>query len=313
MRILSSCLSLGLALSPLLPSRLAAQEVAKSSNYVALCDQDMEATFLLWTDAFKRMDDSVRIEMRPVVSAEAARGMIDGRSHITALSRELKPEETSQFTAKWGYPPLRIAVAMDALVILVHKSNPIKEIKIEQLDAVWSSARLQGWPGDIPNWGELGLKGRNWAERPIYRVGLPEGSGLRDFFLEAVDLGGKSKPDTKSGADAMWMVNEIGTNEGAMGYGSIGEVYLSVRAVPIVPKGGKKAVEPKPASVADGSYPLSRMIYIFVNKAPDKALDTNVANFVRFVLSKEGQKLVGENGLIPLSNDFIAVGLRRLN
>jgi len=224
----------------------------------------------------------------------------------------LKADEVKTFTAKWGYAPTRIAVAMDALVMLVHKSNPIKELKIEQLDAVWSSTRLQGWPNDIQTWGELGLTNANWNARPIVRIGRPEGSGIRDFFREAVELGGKGKTDTKHSEDAMGLMEEILANQAAMGYGSLGEVVSNMRAIPLIPKGGKTAVEPSATTVTDGSYPLSRVIYIYLNRAPGKPLDPHLVKFMRFVLSKDGQKQVKLNGLVPLPDDLIAMNLRRI-
>lgn len=312
MRRLALCATLALAgFQPTL-GPLAAQGAPKTDGYLAIGSESMESTFLLWRDAYRAKNPAFRLELRSEGSGAGAKALLEGRAHLAPMSRDMKAEEVSAFTAKWGYAPTRVAVAMDALVVLVHKSNPIREIKLEQLDAVWSSTRLQGWPKDILTWGELGLTGSNWASRPILRIGRPDGSGTRDFFRETVEAGGKGKSDTKRGVDAMSMVEEIIANQAAMGYGSIGEVFASIRAVPIVPKGGKTAVEPSPSTVLDGSYPLSRVLYVYANKAPGKPLDPSVAAFLRFILSKEGQKQVQANGLVALPEDLVAMNLRRI-
>ncbi len=305
MRCLALCLTLSLAALQTMALPLAAQGAPRSDTYLAIGSESMESTFLLWADAYKVKTPSFRIDLRAEGSGVGAKALLEGKAHLAPMSREMKAEEVSAFTAKWGYAPSRIAVAMDALVIIVHKSNPIKEIKVEQLDAVWSSTRLQGWPKDILTWGELGVGGGNWSSRP-------NGSGTRDFFREAVELGGKGKADTKRGVDAMSMVEEILTNQAAMGYGSMGEIFNSIRTIPIVPKGGKSAVEATPATVLDGSYPLARVLYIYVNKAPGKPMDPVLAGFLRFVLSKEGQSQVQLNGQVPLSDDIVAMNLRRI-
>lgn len=305
-------LSLALAALCATPLPLAAQGAPRAEGYVAACPQSLESTSLLWIDAYRSQRPSFQMELKPMVATEVAKSLLEGRVHLAPMNRELNPEEMSAFTAKWGYAPTRIAVAMDALVMIVHKSNPIKLLKIEQVDAMYSSTRLQGWPKDIATWGDLGLAGGNWPTRPIVRYGRPEGSGMRAFFREAVEAGGKGKADNKRGADAMAMLEEIISDQAAIGYGSLSEVLASVRAVPIVPKGGKVPVEPNPANVADGSYPLSIVLYVYVNKAPGKSLDPGLADFLRFILSKEGQKQVRANGLVGLPEDLVAMNLRRI-
>ncbi len=312
LRRIALCLTLGLAglQSAVLP--LAAQMAPQTDGYVAVGSLNMESTFLLWVDAYKAKRPSFRIELQPAVASIVVKSLLEGKAHLAPMNREMNAEEVAACTAKWGYAPTRIAVAMDALVVIVNKSNPLKEIKIEQLDAMYSSTRLQGWPKNIATWGDLGISGGNWAARPILRLGRPDGSGLRAFFRESVEMGGKAKEDNKRGVDAMSMVEEIISNQAAIGYGGLGEVFASTRAVSIIPKGGKTAVEPTPAAVVDGSYPLSMVLYIYVNKAPGKNLDPGLADFLRFILSKDGQKQVKANGLVPLPDDLIAMNLRRI-
>ncbi|HWQ08871.1 MAG TPA: substrate-binding domain-containing protein, partial [Holophaga sp.] len=187
-----------------------------------------------------------------------------------------------------------------------------KEVKIEQLDAAWTTSRLQGWPKDIRVWGDLGLTAANWAERPIRLVGQPDGSGVRDFFKHAIEEDGTAKPNIERGTDVMSMVDTIITDQSTMGYGSVSQVYTSTKSVPVIPVGTKTAVEPTQANVANGTYPLTMFTYMYVNKAPGAPLEPNANKFMMFVLSKEGQKQVQLDGHVPLPEDLLRMGLRRL-
>lgn len=303
--------SLSLAIlqsSMALPARNARGE---GEPLMAITTLSMESTFLLWADTYRVNGQSINLNVEPMVGAQVARKFSEGAALIAGMNRDLKPEEVNAFVARWGYPPTRITVGLNALVLLAHKSNPLKEIKLEQVDAVWSATRLQGWPKDIETWGDLGLAGA-WAGRSIARVGRPEGAGLRDYFTHSVLMDGKVKPDTRHGEDGMAMYKAVLADPAAMGYGDLSEVYAGVRALPIVPKGGGKAVDPTPANVANGSYPLTRALYIYVNKAPGKALDPGLAGFLRFVLSPEGQEQVRLNGMVALPEDLVRGNLRRL-
>jgi len=273
----------------------------------------VEPMILIWRDAYHQGNPNFQFTYQSTMNAVVSKAFLEGRSPFAPFAREMTPEETAAFTAKWGYSPMRVAVAMDALVVLVHKNNPIKEIKLEQLDAIYSTSRLQGWPKDIQVWGDLGVAGSNWASRPIELYGHPEGSGTLDFYRRVVQLEGKSKPNVKRGADILSMIEDLMANQAAIGYGSISQVYSSLKAVPLVPKGGKTAVEADIANVADGSYPLGRILYIYVNKPAGKPLDPGILGFLRFALSKEGQRLAQAAGFVPLPEDLKAMNLRHLD
>ncbi len=266
----------------------------------------------LWRDGYRALAPGFELDLRPEGSSAAPKALTAGTTQFALMSREMKPEELAAFQAKMGYPPTRIAVAMDALVILVNKNNPIKELKVEQLDAIYSTTLFQGWPKAITLWGELGWATGSWSSRPIVCWGRPAGSGTRAFFEEVVMMGGKGRGDIKSAQEESGLNEELIANQAAIGYGAMSDVYSSLKAVPVQPKGGKTAIPPTVENVASGGYPLSRFLFIYINKAPGKPLPVHVAGFLEFALSGEGQKLLTNSGQVPLPDELLKLNRRRL-
>ena len=292
---------------------LQAQAAKPAATLTVIGAEPIEPLMLLWEESYqKTVDPTFKLNFSPTMSSSAIQSFIDGKTLIAPVTRDMKTEELNVFTQKWGFAPTRVAVAMDALVILVNKNNPIKEAKIEQLDALWTTSRMQGWPRDVRSWGDLGLTASGWADRPVRLIGHPEGSGTREFFKRVIEADGSAKPGVERGSDVMSMIDTIISDQTAMGYASISQVFTSTKSLAIVPVGGKAAVEPSQANVANGSYPLSMFTYIYVNKAPGKPLDGPVLNFLSFMLSKEGQRLVQMDGRVPLPEDLLRMNLRRL-
>lgn len=308
-------LALGIGVATLLPSTpcLAAPELASAPGEISVTVGELlENLFLSWKYAYQNKYPGHKINHLTTPNAAAIQAFIDGKTPIGPSTRELTSSEIAEFKAKWGYPPTRVAVASDGVVILVNRNNPIKELKMEQLDAMYSASRLQGWPKDVETWGDLGLTSASWVHRPIERWGHPGNSGTLVFFRQVVQLGGKDKPDTKTGSDVEYMFENIMANQAAIGYGSISQIYSTLKAVPLVPRGAKEAVDPTPATVADGSYPLGRFLYFHLNKPAGKPLTPEIKSFITFVLSPEGQSLVAQAGFVPLSQDMVLLGMRHL-
>jgi phosphate transport system substrate-binding protein len=293
-------------------SSLWAQEAPKGPKTVAVCSYDMEPLILLWQDELRTVDPQFTLDLRPNSATEVAKALIDGRSQLAPINRELKPEEVAAFNAKWGYPPTRLAVGVDALVILVQKNNPLKELRIDQLDAIWTTSRLNGYPKDIQTWGDLGLISGNWASRPIVCVDRPEGDGLKEYFKQNITRGGRNKDTNHQSSDAMTLIEELVSNQAAIGYGGMGEVFNNLRTVPLLPPGGKVAVEPSFESVSSGEYPLTRVVYVYFNRAPNRPIDPTVLKFLRFVISSKGQKQLAPMGFVPLPSDVLIMNKKRL-
>jgi phosphate transport system substrate-binding protein len=293
-------------------SCLVAQVGPKQAAVVSVCSYDMEPVVLALEDQLRKADPQFKLDLRPNSAAEVAKALIEGKSQLAPINREFKPEEIAAFKTRWGYLPTRIAVGVDALVVLVQKNNPLKELRIDQLDAIWTTTRLNGYPKDIATWGDLGLAGSNWAARPIVCIDRPEGDGLRDYFRQNITKGGMNKDTNRQCTDAMTMIEDLVSNQAAIGYGGLGEVFNNLRAIPLVPLGGKNAVEATFESVASGEYPMTRVVYLYFNRALDKPIDPTVLKFLQFVISSKGQKQLAPFGFLPLPLDMLAMNKKRL-
>jgi len=293
-------------------SALQAQITPPKNEYTFMTTETLEPAFNCWMDAYQQAHPDFKSTRVTTRNAEVVKGLIDGKTPIAPCTREMTSQELNEFSAKWGYAPTRIGVCMDALAVLVNRNNPIKFIRIEQVDAIFSASRNQGWPKSIDSWGELGLTGENWSSRPIIRYGHPEGSGTRAFFREAVELNGSSKPDTRHGEDIQQMIEAIMASQATIGYGSFTQAHSQLKAVPLIPKGGKAPIEPTPIDIANGSYPLGRVLYVYVNKPSNKRLEPSLQSFLAYILSKDGQRCVVNSGFVALPEEFVSMGLSRL-
>jgi phosphate transport system substrate-binding protein len=301
-----------LAAALLAGSCLQAQESPRPTGPVTICSYDMEPLILLWQDMLQGSDNHFKLDIRPNSALEVAKALIEGKSQLAPINREFNKEEIAAFSGRWGYPPTRIAVGVDALVVLVQKNNPVKELRVDQLDAIWTTSRLAGHPKDIATWGDLGLITGNWANRPIVCVDRPEGDGLREYFKQNITKGGRNKETNHQSSDAMTLIEELVSNQAAIGYGGLGEVFNNLRTVPLIPPGGKVAVEPAYETVASGEYPLTRVVYLYFNRAPNRPIEPTVLKFLQFVISPKGQKQLAPMGFVPLPQDVLIMNKKRL-
>jgi phosphate transport system substrate-binding protein len=166
-----------------------------------------------------------------------------------------------------------------------------------QVDGIFSSTRLCGG-SDVKTWGDLGLTGE-WADKPIQLFGRNSVSGTYGYFKEAALCKGDFKANVNEQPGSASVVQSISSTVNAIGYSGIGYKTASVRAVPLSKKGGE-AFEASEANALAGKFPLSRFFFVYVNKAPNKPLSPLEAEFVKLVLSKQGQDVVVKDGYIPL-------------
>jgi phosphate transport system substrate-binding protein len=209
----------------------------------------------------------------------------------------MKAEEMDTFEKKYGYKPTEIRVAIDALAVFVHKDNPVKGMTMEQLDDIFSSTfKRGGLP--IDNWSAFKLGG-SLANKPISLFGRNSASGTYGFFKEHALAKGDFKSKVKEQPGTSAVVQGIENEIGAIGYGGIGYATSGVRAIPLDNKG--KMVEPTYANCLNGTYPLARFLYIYINAHPKGGADTLTAEFIKYVHSQEGQQLVVKDGYFPLT------------
>ncbi|KXK03987.1 MAG: phosphate ABC transporter substrate-binding protein [Nitrospira sp. OLB3] len=265
----------------------------------------------LWAEGFRKQYPNVKIQVEGKGSSTAPPALIEGTAQLGPMSRTMKSSEIDAFESKFGYPPTAYPVAVDALALFVNKDNPIKGFTIPEVDALFSKSRRQGHTADITRWGEMGLNG-DWATAPISLYGRNSASGTYGFFKEHALKNGDFKDYVKEQPGSASVVQGISEDRNGIGYSGIGYTTSGVRMVPLAAKAGQPFVEPTQANTRNGSYPLWRYLYIYVNQAPGKPLPLIVTQFLTYVYSKEGQADVLRDGYFPVEGSVAEQQLAKI-
>src|SRR5262245_42278329 len=272
---------------------------AVSGNLNSVGSDTLNNLMTFWAEGFQKAYPNVKIQIEGKGSGTAPPALISGTAQLGPMSREMKPSEVDEFEKKFGYPPTKVKVAIDALAIFVNKDNPLKQLTLLQADAIFSKSHQCGGPKDITTWGDLGLTGA-WAAKPISLYGRNSASGTYGFFKEHALCNGDYKDTVKEQPGSASVVQGVSEDQYGIGYSGIGYKTSGVKALALAAKDGEAAIEPDPEQVYGGKYPLSRFLYVYVNRAPNKPLDPLVQQFLLYVLSKEGQEVVVKDGYLPL-------------
>ena len=288
-----------LKVDPALPAYKAVSGV--SGNLSSVGSDTLNNLMTFWAETFNKFYPNVKIQIEGKGSSTAPPALISGTAQLGPMSRPMKGTEIDTFEKKFGYKPTGLRSAVDALAVFVNKDNPIKCLTMEQVDAIFSKSRRYGHKGDIKTWGQLGLTG-DWANRPISLFGRNSASGTYGFFKDHALKNGDYKDEVKEQPGSASVVQGVAVDRYAIGYSGIGYTTPDVRAVPLTEKEGGTCVEATAAHAYSGKYPLSRFLFVYVNRAPGKRLDPLTREFVGLVLSKEGQGVVIKDGFFPIPN-----------
>jgi phosphate transport system substrate-binding protein len=253
----------------------------------------------LWAEGFRRQYPNVKIQVEGKGSSTAPPALIESTAQLGPMSRLMKASEVDKFEAKFGYPPAAYPVAVDALAILVNKDNPLASLTVEQVDAAFSKTRRHGVAQEVKTWGQLGLNGE-WAAAPISLYGRNSASGTYGFFKEHALKNGDFKDQVKEQPGSASVVQGVTEDRYGLGYSGIGYSTSGIRMVPLAGKAGAKAIEPTLANTRNGSYPLWRYLYVYVNQTPGKPLPPIVREFLKYIYSREGQSDVLKDGYFPM-------------
>ena len=288
------------------------ERVAGLSGNLSSSGSDTFANLMtLWTEAFKRIYPNVNIQVQAAGSSSAPPALTEGTSNFGTMSRRMKDRELENFERRFGYKPTAIRVAVDALAVYVHKDNPTSSLTIPQLDAIFSVTRRCGAHNDISNWGDAGLS-HSWRSRSIQLYGRNSVSGTYGYFKQVALCTGDFKATVNEQPGSASVVQGVASSLNGIGYSGIGYLTSGVKAVPIAESEDLAPVAATAANVADGSYPLSRHLYIYVNKRPNTALPPLELEFLRLVLSAEGQEIVSKDGYIPVTGRIASRELKKL-
>lgn len=295
---------------PRIPSYQKTSGIAGNLNSVG--SDSMNNLLTLWGEDFKKLYPSVNIQIEGKGSSTAPPALIAGTAQLGPMSRGMKSQESDEFEKKFGYKPTRIAVAIDGLAVFVNKDNPLEKLTMSQVDAIFSKGRSCGSPAAISRWGDLGLKGP-WADKPISLYGRNSASGTYGYFKEHALCKGDFKDTVKEQPGSAAVVQGVTSDLYGIGYSGIGYKTSGVKAVALASREGEPYVSDEVDNVLQGKYPLSRFLFIYVNKAPGKPLDPLVKQFLTFLLTRGGQDTVVKDGYIPLTAAMVEAELAKLN
>lgn len=268
-----------------------------TGNLNSIGSDTLNNLMTLWAEGFKAKYPNVNIQIEGKGSATAPPALVEGTAQLGPMSRAMKQEEIDAFEAKFGYKPLEVKVAVDALAVFAHKDNPIKGLTLAQVDAIFSSTRKRGGTADIADWGQVGLDA--WKGRAISLYGRNSASGTYGFFKEHALGKGDFKSSVKEQPGSSAVVQGISADQYALGYSGIGYLTSGVRALPLGEKEGEY-FDATYENCLSGTYPMARFLYVYVNKKPGQPMDKVTGEFLKFVLSKEGQSIVVKDGYFPM-------------
>lgn len=287
-----------------------------------------------WEQGFRQFEPGVHFENHLVGTAAAIGALYTGRGDLALMGREIWPPEAAAFKEVFGYPPTGIDVvtgSLDvrnrdyALVVFVHRDNPIRGLTLPQLRSIFAVPDRPGAHA-AHTWGDLGLTGA-WRNRPIHRYGLPISRGFARFFEQRVFGGAElwqpslrefaDLPGSKGGATdgGQRMLDAMASDPGSIGYAGLLYHNAELRPVALAERAGTPYIEPTRATVMDHSYPLTRMVTMFLNRPPGKPVDPKLREFLRYVLSRQGQQAVLRHGrgYLPVLAPSAALELEKLN
>ena len=288
-----------------------------------------------WEQDFHRFQPNVRFQDDLASSAAAMAGLYTGRANLGVLAREIVPMEAAAYRKMTGQKIFPVTVLtgsyadpdkLMALGIFVNRGNPLARLDFQQLDAIFGARHLAGARANIRTWGQLGLGG-DWKHRPIHPYSGPAGDEAPAFYFSQTVMRGSTlwngslrqledttRPDGKHIDGYQRAVDAVAADPDGIAVTVAGyrHPHAKLVAVAIVP--GGPYVVPTPASVADRTYPLSRSVTFYINDGPKIPPDPAVAEFLRYVLSRDGQEqALREGDFLPLTPQVARAQLAKLS
>jgi phosphate transport system substrate-binding protein len=269
-----------------------------SGNLSSVGSDTLANLMTLWAEEFNRAYPNVNIQIQAAGSSTAPPALTEGTANLGPMSREMKDDELEAFEDKYGYKPTAIPVAIDALAVLVNKDNPVKGLTMEQVDSIFSSTNKCGGEKSIETWGDAGVAA--WGSKSIQLYGRNSVSGTYGYFKEHALCKGDFKNNVNEQPGSASVVQSVTSSVNGIGYSGMGYSTSGVKMVALAKKGSKTFVDATPENAVAGTYPLTRYLYIYVNKKPNQPLAPLDNEFIKMVLSKTGQQVVIKDGYIPL-------------
>ena len=283
-----------------------------SGNLNSVGSDTLNNLMTLWAEGFRKMYPGVKIQIEGKGSSTAPPALIAGASQFGPMSRAMKSKEVDKFEKKFGYAPTRIKVAIDALAVYVHKDNPIQNLTLQQVDAIFSKTRKGGIKQPLSTWDQVGLEGDRFKGRTIRLYGRNSASGTYGYFKKIALFKGDYSDKVKEQPGSASVVRAVAEDLFGIGYSGIGYMTSGVKTLNLSKKNDGKFYGTDAETVLAGKYPLSRFLNIYINKAPNKPLDPMIREFLKYVLSSEGQTIVIKDGYLPMSSSLASKAMAEL-
>ena len=301
------------ALDSALPHYVPRRDIELSGHFKGAASDVLAVLTKQWIAAFQKYYPKVTLDVPPPYAGSlGALELIKGDLQFVMVSRELKPTDISGFSAKFGYPPFSVPISggtyrhfgfLDAMAFFVHPDNPLKQLTFDQIDAIYSSTHHRGG-APITTWGQLGLTGE-WADQPIHVWGVKPWNGFEEFIRQRALSVGDKRGEWRDGINFTETVFPISpavaADRCALGYAGLAYVGEGVKLLDLAPTAAGPVVAPDYDEVINARYPLSRLVFFNTNKRPGQPLDPVLAEFLKFILSREGQQVIlNEAIFLPL-------------
>ncbi|WP_031388644.1 PstS family phosphate ABC transporter substrate-binding protein [Desulfonatronum thiodismutans] len=274
-----------------------------SGNLSSMGSDTLNNLMTLWAEAFQGYYPNVNIQIQGAGSSTAPPALIEATASFGPMSREMRATEIEQFEQRFGYQPTKVTTAVDTIAVYLNKDNPLDCLSIPEVDAIFSATRRCGHGEDVTRWGQVGLTGA-WANRDFTIYSRNAVSGTYGFFKDVALCGGDYKPTINEQPGSASVVQGVTESINGIGYSGIGYITSGVKAASI--NMGGTCYEPNAENAASGNYPLARGLFLYVNKNPTEPLAPVEREFLRLVLSKQGQEVVVRDGYIPLPETVAA-------
>ncbi|MCY9844799.1 PstS family phosphate ABC transporter substrate-binding protein [Vibrio caribbeanicus] len=270
-----------------------------SGSLTSVGSDTLAGIMTLWVEAFQRLYPSVNGQVQASGSSTAPPALVEQTAQFGPMSRPMRTREIEAFQRQHGYLPTELKVAIDAIGIFVHRDNPIKGMNFKQLDSIFSATLRCGATESIVTWSQLGLED-DWAKRSMQLFGRNSVSGTYGYFKKNALCGGDFRDNVNEQPGSASVVQSVASAINTIGYSGIGHQMSMVKLLPIA-RSGSDYVKATQENIASGKYPLSRYLYIYLNKAPSQPLSPIEREFIRFIYSQQGQSLVSKEGYVPIS------------
>jgi len=271
-----------------------------SGSLLSVGSDTLAGITTLWVEAFKSYYPNVNAQVQASGSSTAPPALTEGTAQFGPMSRPMKKKELEAFKRAYGYNPTALRVAIDAIGIFVQRDNPINGLNYQQIDAIFSSTMLCGATSRITSWQQLGIP-YQWAKRSIQLFSRNAVSGTYGYFKDNVLCGGDFANNVNEQPGSASVVQSVASSINTIGYSGMGYRVSGAKVIPIAKK-GHHYVEPTRENIVSGLYPLSRYLYLYINKNPKKKLSPLEREFIRFIYSNQGQQLVVKEGYVAISS-----------